>query len=246
MKPKIFNSEMVRAILTCAKCGTITLEIICPKCGSTERLKTQTRRIAKLPEKWHRGKASFQNNPHGNEEFVIHGDCGTQTMYCPHGRVGDTLWVRETWKIRHSVSKYDSYYAAVFRADESDFYVADLLKNNGYDVMKFNWAKANKWSKKKGWQPSIYLPKWASRIHLEITNIRVERVQEITHADILREGIVVDPQRAYPDSIKNDFIDLWDSINANRGPWKDNPFVWVIEFKRKVSELQVRETIKGD
>ena len=88
------------------------------------------------------------------------------------------------------------------------------------------------------WQSSIFMPKWASRITLEITGVRVERLQEITPNDVLAEGMTVfgkpvNDTIAYKIILDQKFIKLWDSINAKRGyPWDSNPWVWVIEFRR--------------
>lgn len=82
------------------------------------------------------------------------------------------------------------------------------------------------------WRPSIFMPRWASRITLEITSIRVERIQDITEADAIAEGIKYNPDgnAAYH---RWTFSNLWDSINAKRGyGWDINPWCWVIEFKR--------------
>ena len=120
---------------------------------------------------------------------------------CPYGQVGDRLWVRETF--------YDRgfHHGITYRADW----------NNGSSPFV------------KKWTPSIHMPKWATRIWLEITGIRVERVQDIKLDECYAEGII-------RDACKNPFYQfqvLWDSINAKRGySWETNPWVWVIEFKR--------------
>lgn len=98
-----------------------------------------------------------------------------------------------------------------------------------------------------GWRPSIHMPRWASRITLEITGVRVERLQDISEADAKAEGITVlplqnvdDPSAWWQSSPGENqartpiasFRNLWDSINAKRGySWESNPWVWVIEFK---------------
>ena len=91
------------------------------------------------------------------------------------------------------------------------------------------------------WKPSIHMPRWASRLTLEVKEVRVERLQEISQEDAQREGLrgpLIDPEL---DSIvnqigvapKESFSDLWDSINAKRGHgWETNPWVWVVEFER--------------
>ncbi len=85
------------------------------------------------------------------------------------------------------------------------------------------------------WRPSIHMPRWASRITLEITDIRVERLQEISYADAMAEGVPfteLPPGQGRPDPLhRAKFADLWESINGP-GSWEANPWVWVIEFKR--------------
>jgi hypothetical protein len=87
------------------------------------------------------------------------------------------------------------------------------------------------------WRPSIYMPRWASRITLIITNVRVQRVQEITRDDALAEGVDLSrelfPTMNAPDKALRLFPRLWDSINAKRGfGWDTNPWVWAITFQR--------------
>jgi hypothetical protein len=91
------------------------------------------------------------------------------------------------------------------------------------------------------WKPSIYMPKEAARILLEVTGVRVERVQEISYDDVLQEGIeqkwtCFNPPTggyAHENDVLEDFIKLWDSLNSKRGyGWDVNPFIWVITFRR--------------
>ena len=94
----------------------------------------------------------------------------------------------------------------------------------------------------EGWKPSAYMPRWASRITLEITGVRVERLQEISEADADKEGFNEDfPHKVFPEYFNQDMGDysipecfgmLWDSINGKKHPWESNPFVWVIEFRK--------------
>ncbi len=136
---------------------------------------------------------------------------------CPYGTVNDRLWVREAWA-RTLVGNQLDY---LYRADHH----TGIEKKNG----------------DQKWKPSIHMPKVACRLMLEVTSVRVERVQEITEADAIAEGCISTAQ-----VIRDDFgaeIDytgtyavekyeeLWTTIN---GPdsWKSNPFVWVIEFRR--------------
>ena len=127
------------------------------------------------------------------------------SLKCPYGAPGDRLWVRETWDTDGKTIAY--------RATTPE-------TTTDPEPMR--------------WRPSIHMPRWASRLTLAVTSVRVERVQEITEADARAEGI--EPQRSDysgEDSNSLQFRDLWDSINAARGyGWAVNPWVWVVEFER--------------
>lgn len=121
---------------------------------------------------------------------------------CPYGQPGDRLWVRE--KLTHNAGGdlvYASKGTVVLNSIRWPYLSTDL----------------NHWS-----CPSIYMPRWASRITLEITGVRMERVQDISIDDAIAEG----------ETCRSGFEDLWDSLNAKRGfGWDKNPWVWVIQFK---------------
>lgn len=131
---------------------------------------------------------------------------------CPYGQVGDRLWIRETWHgIRNTYTVRKKINDLSYKADE------------GYKCGEYGNLKGK-------WKPSIYMPRWASRITLDITKIRVERLQEISQQDIETEGIEL-CDCGKPEANCN-FIELWNSINEKRGyGWDTNPFVWVVEFK---------------
>lgn len=133
---------------------------------------------------------------------------------CPYGVPGDRLWVREAW------SESDCPGGAMYRAD------CDPRQ----DTRGF------------GWRPSIHMPRWASRILLEITDVRVERLNNISEADARAEGLQFQegwmPQYRGADDLpwrpefpRDAYLDLWESINGP-GSWAANPWVWVVEFKR--------------
>ena len=131
--------------------------------------------------------------------------------FCPYGKVGDRLWVRET----HSIKEYDFDYHVTYSADGE----TKIIKSNVSGMFT-----------PKKTRPSIHMPRWVSRIVLEITDIRIERVQDITASDIKMEGVDV-----FGDDLvkKTLFSDLWNKINAKRGfGWDKNPWVWVVTFKR--------------
>lgn len=129
-------------------------------------------------------------------------DCGGEVKVreCPYGQPGDRLWVRETWRVRGGEEyEYQQHRPSVmYRADMVDF-------------------------EQYGWRPSIFMPRWASRITLEITNIRVERLQSITAMDAVSEGIERSNAVGVRDRAIEEvtmFRDLWNSINAKPKPVK--------------------------
>lgn len=149
---------------------------------------------------------------------------------CPYGYAGDRLWVRETWAIPPGS---DNPTDVAFRAD-----IPREAESDERFARRTMQAKAS-------WSPSIHMPRAFSRIDLEITAVREERLQTISGADILAEGIV---ERApddrnlgrcpisrfdgkmYPDLVSL-WVVAWDSINGERAPWSSNPWVWVVCFR---------------
>jgi hypothetical protein len=158
---------------------------------------------------------------------------------CPYGQPGDRLWVREACGIRADLGRQAG---VVYRADHPG------------EALPFGHI----YDEATRWRPSIHMPRWASRITLEITDVRVERAQEITEADAIAEGI--NPRTAlamngmsyFPNlqawaltdngipgagepehGHRGVFAQLWDSLNAPRGyGWEANPWVWVVSFRR--------------
>jgi hypothetical protein len=138
---------------------------------------------------------------------------------CTYGVPGDLLWVRETWATTEQAGVHPSDAQIVYRATDPD-----------WDTME-GWR----------WRPSIFMPRWASRLKLRITSVRVERVQEITEEDARAEGAPRSHQGDRPhfsrhpvpnDTHRLGFVHIWDSINAGRGfGWDTNPWVWVIGFE---------------
>ena len=143
---------------------------------------------------------------------------------CPYGLEGDQLWVRET----HADSTGGN--GTVFRADMTQ------LPNQRDQEAHFFFAQHCKIPEAAfKWKPSIFMPRAISRIQLEITGIRVERLQDISQDDAVAEGCKgghgAMPDYAYNASPDEHFMMLWESING-AGSWNANPWVWVIEFKR--------------
>lgn len=208
-RPILFSAPMVRAILD----------------GS----KTQTRRVVKRTEG--RRISGFIRYPapavpNGMESWGnVEGDdvwMGT----CPYGQPGDRLWVRETWN-GPFLEDLEEYRLAPEKYNNSEHceYAADGGPAPEYVTMDDELVQR--------WRPSIHMPRWASRIMLEITGVRVERLQDISYKDALAEGIEsVDPDchTAKRHMAIQSYAVLWDSING-AGAWDVNPLVWVVEFK---------------
>ena len=217
-RPILFSGEMVRAIL--------------------EGRKTQTRRIIKDFPAHHKGdeapqakqrkpprhpspyfdcycnKPRTEANPRGMSDRWCWWDeydrMGNGWLKCPFGVPGDRLWVRETW--------------------------GDGEENNCEPGVYYR-ATDPAWDEEETgfrWKPSIHMPRWASRITLEVTGVRVERLQDISQSDALAEGVAPDnfggPNNEWCNAI-GCFRELWESINGP-GSWAENPWAWVIEFKR--------------
>lgn len=229
-RPILFSAPMVRAIL--------------------EGRKTVTRRAVKgIALDWLAG-ASF------TPEYVASPANGL----CPYGQPGDRLWVREAW--RPAAWRDEGYIAVDYRASPEE------NRTPWLDVPEDIWAEmwprltdeaqsaldagrgsirregdGFRWDRGDSpcrWRPSIHMPRWASRITLEIADVYVERLQDISEADAIAEGIQQCEGGAM-DYLANDyaqgyspvasFRSLWESING-AGSWDANPWVWVVEFKR--------------
>jgi hypothetical protein len=218
-RPILFSAPMIRAILA----------------GS----KTMTRRVVKLPHNnplgvWEPttvgGKGVYfdvlKTKPAPEMAAIWHtrtGDCLTSPY-----RVGSTLWVRETFQ--------------PFFADGVDYCDVDWKTGEGYKIgypatdgigefidLDDNISQACK--------PSIHMPRWACRIELEVTGVRVERLIEISEADAKAEGVTL--PEGFSSGFEGingrehriEFRALWESING-AGSWEANPWVWVVQFKR--------------
>ncbi|WP_213322607.1 morphogenetic protein [Klebsiella aerogenes] len=221
----IFNAEMVRAIL--------------------DGRKTQTRRIVKGAD----GAVKFckEWDINGKEVFVVLGGKDHTGMNpvlgaisCPFGAVGDRIWVRETFQgplVHEELFEEYRAYPEKFETPEYCEYAADGGVRPEYCDLDDNL--------RHGWLPSIHMPRWASRILLEITGVRVERLNAISEEDAMREGIdadilaesqdnydcIADHNMTGRPTAKGYFSDLWQSIYGVES-WEANPWVWVIEFKR--------------
>ncbi len=219
-RPILFNAEMVRAILEGRK--TQTRRVMKPQahdCYTLDGVKddralwTLTGKPPLIPDPTRPGKRT-------RALFVPF--CHSK---CPLGQPGDRLWVRETWAINQCGRRISlSAEAWPKWPIERLRYVATDEPPHITDSGEPYW-----WNKR----PSIHMPRWASRITLEIVSIRVERVQDISEDDCREEGVkYLIKSEKESRTWEGEFERLWDSINAKRGiGWSDNPWVWVIAFK---------------
>jgi hypothetical protein len=226
-RPILFSAPMVRAIL--------------------EGRKTQTRRVLKhqpircnefpvllFPQS--KDEAIEQTGyiwPNAKDQIVA---------LCPYGQPGDRLWVRETWQ--GPLMDADTM-ETEYRASPDEFH------NPKYCVYAADGGPAPEFVTLDDelvcrWRPSIHMPRWASRILLEVVSVRVERLQDISEADAKAEGSdclitanCTDRSRALLDlplmedrtPYRNGYALLWESINGD-GSWEANPWVWCISFRR--------------
>lgn len=181
-----------------------------------EGRKTQTRRVTKQNALLERQIATG---------IVTSGvDYSKLLRFCPYGQPGDRLWVRETWGYPDNMNPGNDAVYISYIADKTSMFVHF---KTGEKVSVSGYAKPLKL------KPSIFMPRWASRITLEIVSVRVERVQDIHPLDCVAEGASTYDTNISLDTHINRFKVLWNSINAKRGySWESNPWVWVIEFKR--------------
>ena len=216
--PILMNGAMVRATLAGAK--------------------TQTRRIIKpppAPAALGEGQASTIGGENGGrsaagnevplQEVIWHTRTG-KTLSCPHGQPGDRIWVRETWRSTGDGGRAD-YMAPRNMQPHQVWYEADGAAPESECTGKT--------------RTSIHMPRWASRILLEIVSVRVERLNDCSEADALAEGVKGEPCdhiRLSCEEIgccgptaKGMYAALWNQING-ASAWAANPWVWVIEFKR--------------
>ncbi len=242
----LFSAPMVRAILEGRK--TVTRRLVKPQPPvGTERFAT----VALCPP-----------TPTKAVDWLPVVDGATDYSAAPLRQLatrGDRLWVRETW------GSADHYYqdhenddpsVVAYAADRSavQFHAKTPRPIPAWDIAQWNWDKMR-------WRPSIHMPRWASRITLDVVDVRVERLQDITNEDARAEGtprVEGDPDE-YPclscefgvgpklpkgsvgcvdcsnsgvSGPRAHFAALWDSINGKRAAWASDPWVWRVEFKR--------------
>lgn len=221
-RPILFSGPLVPPILVDAK-------------TQTRRLVTPQPETAPLPrEEWgrERGLAPlpawlFPFRRRSDEE-------SNYAIRCPYGTAGDRLWVKETWQ---TVESLDDVRPIQLAERVPIRYVADGAVRG---LVREPWGKT---------RVSIHMPRFASRVTLEVVKVRLERLQDITEQDAKAEGVrsffaqfpnigreqrITSGERAIDAPFRASFACKWDEINGDRGLWKSNPWVWVVEFTRAI------------
>ena len=198
--------------------------------------KTQTRRVISLDEPIGNDVSLYLSkgylsaiHPKNFRGWFYVCDKKGKKVKCPYGQVGDRLWVRENFI--YGGGDYDNRTCYIR-------YAVDNVEVKYKIPDGYSWDKTCKWCYTKldgshPVRPSIHMPRWASRILLEITDIRVERLQEMTLGDVKAEGMTTREGQNIVYGLFDNFQALWDSLNAKRGySWETNPWVWCLSFRR--------------
>ena len=229
-RPILFSAQMIRAILDGRK--TMTRRIVKPQPG----------------ERWCEVGDVYltKDSLWPLINTAAPGGYQVSRLRCPYGQVGDRLWTRETWWQRGEWLDKTGSYPDGPSDDPRDYKWSGWAPNGpefvkncvSYETPDADELQHGKWRK----LPSIYMPRWASRINLEIASVRAERLQDISEDNARAEGVERDSEpcdhvRQGCDDIgclgpgyRSGFGILWDQINGKRAPWSSNPLVWVIEF----------------
>lgn len=234
--PILFSAPMVRAILSGQK--------------------TVTRRVVKVPQ-IPEATTEFEGSPdhafsavaqrHRRWGFCVFGEteravADQLASYCPYGKPGDRLWVREAWlpDPDRDHDAWDDHHCTAYEWDGCGGKIKDVppaMQKPEHCIYREGWSGTD-----LIWRPSIHMPRWASRILLEVTAVRVERLREISEEQARSEGISPlstgrfhcghdEEGQITSKSPVTAFAWLWGSINGE-GSWAENPWVWVVEFKR--------------
>jgi len=212
LRPILFSTAMVQAIL--------------------DGRKTQTRRVVKNPENYYMDEMLDGLWPYKS--------IGNPAK-CPYGKVGDVLWIKETWACLRLEYDFESRLVdGIYESDRVDLAKEQIGCFNPNHVFAYRTDPHEEHIEDRGfkWKPSIHMPFAAARIFLRVKNVRVERLQDISERDAVAEGIMnvyihyyVGDKFVIPkDNPINSFRSLWQSINGSES-WEANPWVWVVEFE---------------
>jgi len=212
-RPILFSAAMVRAILSGQK--SQTRRIIKPEKVFSHYLPFANARFDE------RGNFCFDSSPNVHNLIGL-SNPNIAKQWCPYS-LCDTydeplgkLWVRESWRTYQSLDNYSPRDIAPGAGIQYEALGTSLAGDQGYYLLGMGKLR-----------PSIFMPRWASRILLEIVNVRVERLRDISMSDVLAEGCMLSTSKTEP----IDYQNLWESINGP-GSWAANPWVWCISFRR--------------
>jgi hypothetical protein len=194
--------------------------------------KTQTRRVIK--PRYRNDEAGFEVSigvKYGDRRVhIIDKEGGMTRDYSPPYKVGDILWAREAWRVSHLGTGSGDWAGIVYKTGKSK-----TIDIDEKEILYF--------AGKTIWQSPIFMPKRAARIFLEVKSVRVERLQDISEADAMAEGVearfevdlatFIDKAKPIISTYRIGFKHTWDSINSKRGySWNSNPWVFVYEFEK--------------
>lgn len=242
--PILFNGEMVRAVLDGRKTQTRRVMKVQPPSDEykmCQLMDSTAREDRKNIYKWHWVIVEGLNIKKSDENY----------FNVPYGFKGDRLWLRETFVIESD----QEYIGEVEIPTDRPIKIESTFEGSKYHLIphyratepepNIVFSDQDSMDDRTRWKPSIFMPRWASRITLEITDVRAERVQDIIKKpqDIEAEGVhydidakIIGPCEGDAGNLIEGFSDLWNSINAKRNDgiysWESNPWVWVVEFKR--------------
>lgn len=180
--------------------------------------KMKTRRVVRLPPSYEHGEVGFWERC--GDGWAALCDPGPSILVsCPYGGPGDRLWVRETWRGADGW-RPENGHLIEYRADGRKEW-----REAPDEAMSYAFVGEK-------WRPSIFMPRWVSRLTLEVTDVRIERLQDITEEEARAEG--VDVQGEDGGSCRIGFARLWGESNGKRpgAAWALNPWVWVVLFRR--------------
>lgn len=211
-RPILFSGPMVRAILDGRK--TQTRRLIKPQ--------PQADHLSLMPVSCDLCGIMPDGTPVGTRPAPKRG-----WMCCPYGKIGDRLWVREAWRIDTDGTR--QWLAYVAEEAIRDIPPEHADKYGHREAVRYGDPVHGIWNR-----PSIHMPRWASRLTLEIVSVRVQRVQEINEEDAMSEGVDADTRSCSPlvrrATMRFLFGHLWNTVNGP-GAWARNDWVWAVEFK---------------
>lgn len=221
-RPILFSAPMVRAILDGTK--TQTRRVVSPRNRNVEFIGGRGQESDLTCWGW-----SFDGPDQHGYAVLERGlderhNGGLLSIPCPYGEPGDRLWVRETWRTEMIA---DGTEGVRFAADDAFVPIAATASDAEA------WAVAHDGGRHGAqWRPSIFMRRWASRIVLAVTDVRVQRLHDISEDDARAEGVQPIPGYRAGREYVESYADLWDTINGQRAPWSGNPWVWVVSFER--------------